>query len=142
MSQTAEVFIVWVDPPAGDVTTAKNYDTNANHHKLKQRGERSNIIVKKNRIAPEMIALANPNSHRQRPNIERKSAEQKKYHGLRKVRYWGVAKVGTQVLLTCIAVRHAHRPEQGRRVVNCKNIVRLLSAGLGPSSGKLGAAVG
>jgi len=51
-------------------------------------------------------------------------------------------KVTIQVLLTCIAVRQAHPSEQSRRVVNCKKIVKLLSAGLCPTRGKLCPAVG
>ena len=85
--------------------------------------------MKKNRTDPTVIGLANPASQRERPNIERKFAEQKKYHGLGKVRYWGLAKVTIQVLLTCI-------------IVNCKKIVTLLSAGLCRSQGKLCPAVG
>ena len=68
-------------------------------------------------------------SQRDRPTIERRFADQKKYHGLGRVRYWGLAKVTIQALLTCI-------------VVNCKKIVRLLSAGLCRSPGKLCPAAG
>ena len=138
-----------IAPHAQEVTADKGYDTNANHHKLKQRGQRSRIIVKKNRTNIEILGQANTDTRRERRHIERKFAEQgtplklcpsceggKKYHGLGKVRYWGRAKVTIQVLLTCIAVRQAHRPEQSRRVVNCKKIVKLLSAGLCPSSTK------
>ena len=64
-----------------------------------------------------------------RRNIERKFAEQKNNHGLGKVRYWDLAKVAIQVLLTCI-------------VVNCEKIVRLLSAGVCPNNGRLCPTVG
>ena len=70
---------------------------------------------------------ANAKSQRQRPNIERKFAEQgtplklcpscevgKKYHELGQVRYWSLAKISIQVLMTCI-------------VVNCKKIAKLVS---------------
>ena len=109
----SEVFEPLVDPQARDVTADKGYDTNANHQKLKVRGQRSSIIIKKNRTAPGIIGQANPQSQRERRNIERKFAEQKKYHGLATARYWGLAKVTIQVLLTCI-------------VVNCKKMARLL----------------
>ena len=80
--------------------------------------------MKKNRISTEILGQANTDSQRERRHIERKFAEQKNYHGLGKVRYWGLAKVAIQVLLTCI-------------VVNCKKIVKLLSVGRCGDSGKL-----
>ena len=133
----SEEFIGLVDPHAREVTADKGYDTNANHQRLKDNGQRSSIIIKRNRTNPEIISQANSQSQRERPNIERKFAEQKNYHGLSQARYWGLAKVTIQVLLTCIAVRQAHRPEQSRRVVNCKKIARLLSVGRCGGSGKL-----
>ena len=110
----SEEFIGLVDPHTREVTAERGYDTNANHQKLKERGQRSSIIVKKNRIDPQIISQADPKSQRERPNIERKFVEQKKSHGLGMARYWGLAKVTIQVLLTCI-------------VVNCKRLVKLLS---------------
>ena len=103
-----------IDPHAREVTADKGYDTDANHRQLKGNGQRSSIIVKKNRTNPEIIGQANPASQRERPNIERKFAEQKNYHGLGKVRYWSLGKVTIQVLMTCI-------------VVNCKKIAKLVS---------------
>jgi len=120
----SEEFIGLVDPHAREVTADKGYDTNANHQRLKDNGQRSSIIIKRNRTNPEIISQANSQSQRERPNIERKFAEQKNYHGLSKARYWGLAKVTIQVLLTCI-------------VVNCKKIARLLSVGRCGGSGKL-----
>ena len=108
----SEQFIGLVDPHAREVTADKGYDTNANHQKLKEDGQRSSIILKKNRTNSEIVGQANSNSQRQRPNIERKFAEQKQYHGLAKARYWGLAKVTVQVLMTCI-------------VVNCKKLAKL-----------------
>ena len=110
----SEVFEPLVDPQAQEVTADKGYDTNANHQKLKAGGQRSSIIVKKNRTNSEIIGQANRNSQRERPNIERKFAEQKKYHGLGTARYWGLAKVTIQALLTCI-------------VVNCKRLAKLVN---------------
>ena len=120
----SEVFAPLLDPQAREVTADKGYDTNANHQKLKQQGQRSSIIVKKNRTKPDVLGQADPKSQRERPNIERKFGEQKKYHGLRQARYWSLAKVTIQVLITCI-------------VVNCKRMVRLLEAGSGPPRARL-----
>lgn len=106
-----------IDPHAREVTADKGYDTDANHQRLKHSGQRSRIIIKDNRTNPEVIGQANPQSQRERPNIERKFAEQKNCHGLAKARYWGLAKVTIQVLLTCI-------------VVNCKKLAKLLATGL------------
>jgi len=116
-----------IDPHAREVTADKGYDTDANHQRLKEGGQRSSIIIKDNRSNLEVIGQANPASQRERPNIERKFAEQgtplklrpsckggKKYHGLGKVRYRGLAKVAIQMLMTCI-------------VVNCKKIAKPVS---------------
>jgi IS5 family transposase len=120
----SEVFIPLVDRQAREVTADKGYDTNANHQELKDRGQRSSIIIKKNRTAPQVIGQANPNSQRERLNIERKFAEQKRYHGLGVARYWGLLKVSVQALLTCIAV-------------NCKRMVKLMSQLGSPPKGAL-----
>ena len=108
------VFEPLVDPQAREVTADKGYDTDANHQQLKESGQRSSIVVKNNRTNPEIIGQANLPSQRERPHIERKFAEQKKYHGLRQARYWGLAKVTIQALITSI-------------VVNCKKIAKLAS---------------
>ena len=115
----SEEFVGWVDPRARDVTADKGYDTNANHQKLKRRGQRSSIILKKNRTNPQVLGQANPASQRARANLERKFAEQKQYHGLRQARYWGLRRVTIQVLMTCL-------------VVNCKRMVRLVEASCAP----------
>jgi len=73
----SEVFIPLVDRQAREVTADKGYDTNANHQKLKAGGQRSSIITKENRTNSEIVGQANPQSQRERPNIERKFAEQK-----------------------------------------------------------------
>ena len=115
----SDEFIELVDPPARDVTADKGYNTNANHQRLKHNGQRSSIIVQKNRTNRQVIGQAHARSQRERANIERKFAEQKKYHGLRQARYCGLSKVAIQVFLTCI-------------VVNCKRMVRLREASCGP----------
>ena len=113
-----------IDPPAQEVTADRGYDSDANHQRLKHSGQRSSIIIKDNRTNPEVIGQANPASQRERLNIERKFAEQKNYHGLAKARYWGLAKVTIQVLMTCI-------------VVNCKKIAKLASSYLSKPAAKL-----
>jgi len=115
----SEVFVPLVDQQAQEVTADKGYDTDENHQKLKQRGQRSSIIVKKNRTNADVIGQANPKSQRERAKIERKFAEQKKYHGLAKARYWGPRRMTIQVLMTCL-------------VVNCKRMVRLREASCAP----------
>jgi hypothetical protein len=54
-----------------------------------------------------------------RPRIEPKFAEQMVHHGLRRARYWGLAKVTGQVLLNAITV-------------NLKRAVQLLARAGGP----------
>lgn len=95
------------------VTADKAYDSNDNHKVLKEQAIRSSIIIKKNRKDPTIIGLANPDSQAERPKIEHKFGELKKWHGLRRTRYWGLAKVTIQCLISCI-------------VVNCKRLVKLV----------------
>ena len=112
-------FVKLVDHHAQEVTADKGYDTDENHRRLKRRGQHSSIIVKKNRTNRHVIGQADAHSQRERPKIERKFAEQKRYHGLRQARYWGLRKVTIQVLMVCI-------------VVNCKRMARLAQANCGP----------
>ena len=127
----SEVFAPLLDQQAQEVTADKGYDTDENHQKLKRRGQRSSIMLKKNRTNADVIGQGNPKSQRERANIERKFApstwlravslsnrEQKRYHGLAQARYWGLRRVTIQVLMTCL-------------VVNCKRMVRLRGAGCG-----------
>lgn len=115
----SDIFEPLVDRDAREVTADKGYDTNANHRHLQVNGHRSSIMVKKNRVNPQVLGRADPESWRKRPSIERKFAEQKKYHGLTQARYWGLTKVTIQVLVVCI-------------VVNCKRMVRLQEMATGP----------
>jgi len=112
-------FVKLVDPQARDVTADKGYDTNANHRHLQQRGQRSSIVTKHNRRNLAVVGQGCSRSRRERSGIERKFAEQKRHHGLRQVRYWGLAMVTVQVLMTCV-------------VVNCKRLARLQQADTGP----------
>jgi IS5 family transposase len=106
-----------IDSKANIVTADKAYDSNKNHHLLKRKRHTSAIISKKNRksrrlkrhqMKPEIMA-----AQRERPKIERKFAELKRFHGLREARYWGLAKVAIQFTLTAIAC-------------NLKRMVKLL----------------
>ncbi len=56
------------------------------------------------RDAPDIIGQASPDSQPEPPNLERKCAEQKRYHARGQVRYRGLAKVTIQVLITCMVV--------------------------------------
>jgi len=106
-----------VDTQSGMTTADKAYDSNKNHRLLKRKRTTSAIIVKKNRksprlrkhqMKPEIIA-----AQRERPKIERKFAELKRFHGLKEARYWGLTKMAIQFTMTAIAC-------------NLKRIVKLL----------------
>ena len=49
-------------------------------------------------MKPEIVA-----AQRERPKIERKFAELKRFHGLGEARYWGLAKMAIQFTMTAIA---------------------------------------
>ncbi len=106
-----------VDTQSRMTTADKAYDSNKNHRLLKRKGTTSAIIIKKNRknprlrkhqMKPEIIA-----AQRERPKIERKFAELKRFHGLKEGRYWGLAKTGIQFTMIAIAC-------------NLKRILKLL----------------
>ncbi len=106
-----------IDSKANMITADKAYDTKKNHRLLKRKRITSVIITKSNRkshrlkrhqMKPEIIA-----AQRQRPKVDRKFAELKRFHGLREARYWGLAKVAIQFILTAI-------------VCNLKRMVKLL----------------
>jgi IS5 family transposase len=98
-------------------TADKAYDSNKNHRLLRRQRTTSAIITKKNRkssrlmkhqMKPEIIA-----AQRERPRIERKFAELKRFHGLEEARYWGLAKMAIQFAMTAITC-------------NLKRMVKLL----------------
>jgi len=106
-----------VDTQSRMTTADKAYDSNKNHCLLRRKRTTSAIIIKKNRksprlrkqqMKPEIIA-----AQRERPKIERKFAELKRFHGLEEARYWGLAKMAIQFTMTAIAC-------------NLKRIVKLL----------------
>jgi IS5 family transposase len=99
------------------ITADKAYDSRKNHRLLRRGKAISAIIIKKNRksrrlrrhqMKPEIIA-----AQRERPKIERKFAELKRFHGLKEARYWGLAKMAIQFTMAAIAC-------------NLKRVVKLL----------------
>lgn len=106
-----------MDSKSKMITADKAYDSSKNHLLLKREKCISAIITKKNRrghrlkkhqTKPEIIA-----AQKERPKIDRKFAELKRFHGLSGARYWGLAKVAIQSILTAIAC-------------NLKRMVKLL----------------
>jgi len=113
-----------IDSKANMVTADKAYDTKKNHRLLKRKGVISAIIAKRNRRSrrlkkhqtkPQIMAAQS-----ERPKIDRKFAELKRFHGLKEARYWGLAKVAIQFIMTAIAV-------------NLKRMVKLLFQLVRPS---------
>ena len=119
-----------VDARSRMTTADKAYDSRKNHRLLIKKSAISAIIIKKNRksrrlrkyqMKPEIIT-----AQRERPKIERKFAELKRFHGLKEARYWGLAKMAIQFTMTAIAC-------------NLKRIVKLLfHQGCLRTSSKLG----
>ena len=76
-----------MDTQSGMTTADKAYDSNKNHRLLKRKRTTSAIIVKKNRKSPRLRKhQMNPEiiaAQRERPKIERKFAELKRFHGLK-----------------------------------------------------------
>ena len=104
-----------VDSNSKMTTADKAYDSKKNHRLLKRKRVISAIITKRNsrrlkrhQVKPEIIA-----AQRERPKVDRKFAELKRFHGLKEARYWGLAKVAIQFTLTAIAC-------------NLKRMVKLL----------------
>jgi len=97
-------YLIWGRP--GEVTADKGYDSQENREILAACGIKNGIIPRKKRCGRR------PQSHRERPAIERKFAEMKRFHGMTRARYWGLAKMTIQCLMTAI-------------VVNCKRLVKL-----------------
>ena len=109
--------------PAG-ATADKAYDSDENHFYLKREGIQSGIILKKNRVNEEIIKGVDVSLKLERPKIEHKFGELKKWHGLRIARYWGLGKIAIQCLISCI-------------VVNCKRLVKLVWKEVLPFRGKV-----
>jgi len=112
-----EVFHKVVDTRAGIVTADKAYDSKKNHRLLKRKKRTSAIMVKKNRESKRLkghqMKVEIIEAQRERRKIESKFAELKKAHGLREARYWGLAKVATQSIMTAL-------------VCNLKRLIKLV----------------
>jgi IS5 family transposase len=98
-------------------TADKGYDSKKNHRLLKKKGITSAIIPKKNRksrrLKKQQMKIEVQAAQSERPKVERKFAELKRFHGLEKGRYWGLGKMSIQVLMTAITC-------------NVKRMVKLL----------------
>ncbi len=101
------------DEHAQSVTADRAYDSEDNFNLIREAGQRPAIIVKKRRGKKRGHVLGRyddfelPHYYRmkrRRPRIEHKFAEAKRYHGLGRARYWGLAKVRVQVFLTAFAL--------------------------------------
>ncbi|MBM3118879.1 MAG: IS5 family transposase [Chloroflexi bacterium] len=101
-----DVFRKVLDDKSQMVTADKAYDSKKNHRLLKRKKKKSAIIIKKNRkskrLKKHQIKAEVAAAQRERPKIERKIAELKRYHGLTVARYWGLAKMAIQNLMAAI----------------------------------------
>lgn len=85
-------------PQAKELTGDKAYDSKTNRAHLAALG-----VVPG--LHPRSPRPGRPRkSWQERPKIERKFAECKKFHGLRQARYWGLAKVAIQTLMVALVV--------------------------------------
>lgn len=119
-----EFFDVVCDPNAGAVTADKGYDSAENFELIEGYGQRPAIIPKRkkgkerghiiNRYPDTADQQFYRRAKKKRPRIEPKFSEMKNEHGMKKARYWGLAKMRVQVFLTGI-------------VVNLKRMITLTS---------------
>jgi IS5 family transposase len=85
-------------PQAKELTGDKAYDSKANRSHLAALGVASGLY-------PRLPRPGRPRkSWRERPQIERKFAACKQFHGLRRARSWGLAKVTVQTLMVALGV--------------------------------------
>jgi IS5 family transposase len=102
----SDVFRKVVDDKSQMVTADKAYDSKKNHRLLKKKKVTSAIIIKKNRkskrLKKQQMKVEIQAAQRERPKIERKFAELKRFHGLAMARYWGLAKMTIQNLMAAI----------------------------------------
>lgn len=101
-----DMFRKVVDDKSQMVTADKAYDSKKNHRLLKKNKKKSAIIIKKNRkskrLKKNQMKAEVQAAQQERPKIERKFAELKRFHGLAVARYWGLAKMSIQNLMTAI----------------------------------------
>jgi len=94
----AAVLPQLAQPQAQELTGNKAYDSKANRAHLSALGVAPGLH-------PRYPRPGRPRkSWRERPKIERKFAECKKFHGLRQARYWGLAKTAIQTLMVALVV--------------------------------------
>jgi IS5 family transposase len=100
------VFKQVVDEQAQIVTADKAYDSKKNHRLLKKKHKKSALIIKKNRkskrLKKHQMKAEIIEAQRQRPKIERRFAELKRFHGMSVARYWGLAKMSIQNFMAAI----------------------------------------
>ena len=112
-----DAFCKVVDDKSQMVTADKAYDSKKNHRLLKRKKKKSAIIIKKNRkskrLKKNQMKMEVQAAQRERPKIERKFAELKRYHGLAVARYWGLTKIAIQNLMAAITC-------------NLKRVVKLI----------------
>lgn len=85
-------------PQARELTGDKAYDSQANRSHLAALGVSPGLYPRRPRPGRPR------KSWRERPQIERKFVECKQFHGLRRARYWGLAKVTVQTLMVALVV--------------------------------------
>lgn len=85
-------------PQAREMTGDKAYDSQTNQTHLAGLGVSCGLVPRRPRPGRPR------KSWRERPKIERKFAECKQFHGLRRARYWGLAKVAIQTLMVALVV--------------------------------------
>jgi len=98
-----------VDSRCDILTADKAYDSQSNRTHLALSGIRNAIIPRRRKRGRP------PKIEKFRPRIERKFAEAKKHHGMRRARYWGLAMMAIQTFMVAI-------------VLNLKRWVRLIQA--------------
>lgn len=107
-------FPLVADPHARAVTADKGYDTPENFLLLRERGQAAAIHVKRRRGRqrghiqaryPDRAAYQQYyRLKRDRPQVERLFAIAKQWYGLHRARYWGLAKMQVQALMTMLAI--------------------------------------
>jgi IS5 family transposase len=115
-TQFTDLLICGPAPQA--LTADKAYDAKVHHGQLAALGIRNGIIPHKNRGKSYGMERISKLARKYRPRIEHKIAEAKRFRGLAKARYWGLAKTTLQAFMTGI-------------VVNLRRMV-VLAQGLAP----------
>jgi transposase len=92
----------------GWVTADKAYDSQQNRLALAVRGIGAAIVPRSSTRDPVVRVLSGREEframYRQRSVVERKFAEMKRWHGMARARYWGLARVALQCYLVMLVV--------------------------------------